>query len=212
MGSKFRNTAPHCRPVLLALALALPLLQGCLPIIAGTVATGVLVADDRRSVGAQADDKVIGGRVDHDIGQAYGDRVHVDVNPYNRRVLLTGEVPDEKTKADVVRIAGAVDNVAAVINEVQVGFNSPLASRTNDAFITSKVKGNFVDDPKVQVNAFKVVTEAGVVYLMGLVTHEEADRASAAASHTSGVQQVVRVFEYILSAPAPAAGAAKAAP
>jgi osmotically-inducible protein OsmY len=198
-------------PALLALMLVLPLLQGCPAVLIGGVATGVLVADDRRTLGAQTDDKTIGLRVEQRIGEAYGDRVHVDVNPYNRRVLLTGEVPDEKAKADVARIAGGVENVAAVINEVQIGLNSPLANRSNDAFITSKVKGNFVDDSGVLVNAFKVVTEAGVVYLMGLVTHEEGDRASAVAARTSGVVQVVRVFEYIPVAPS-RMGDAKPAP
>ncbi len=202
MGLKLLANAAARRSALLALGLALPLLQGCPALIVGGVATGVLVADDRRTIGAQTDDKAIGLKVDQRISEAYGERVHVNVNPYNRRVLLTGEVPDEKTKADVERIAGGVENVSGVVNEVRIGLNTPLANRSNDAFITSKVKGNFVDDAGVQVNTIKVVTEAGVVYLMGLVTHEEGDRASAVAARTSGVVQVVRVFEYIAQAPA----------
>jgi osmotically-inducible protein OsmY len=201
MGLKFLVNAVARKPALLALALALPLLQGCPALIVGGVATGVLVADDRRTIGAQTDDKAIGLKVDQRINEAFGERAHINVNPYNRRVLLTGEVPDEKAKADVARLAGEIENVSGVVNEVRVGLNSPLVNRSNDAFITSKVKGNFVDDAGVQVNTIKVVTEAGAVYLMGLVTHEEGDRAAAVAARTSGVAQVVRVFEYIATAP-----------
>ena len=188
-------------PALLAIACAVPLLQGCLPVVAGGVAAGVLAADDRRSVNAQADDKLIGLRVDKAINDVYSDRVHVNINPFNGRVLLTGEVPDEKAKAEVARLAGGVEKVKAVINEVQVGPNASVAGRSNDAVITSLVKGNFVDDKDVLANAFKVVTEANVVYLMGLVTRAEGDRASQVAARTRGVKQVVRVFEYIEQAP-----------
>ena len=188
-------------PALVAVVLAVPLLQGCFPVIAGGVAAGALAIDDRRSLGTQTDDKAIGFKVDSRINEVYSDRVHVNINPFNRRVLLTGEVPDEKTKADVQRIAAGVENVREVINEVQVGMNAAMSSRTNDALITSKVKGNFIDDAGLLSNAFKITTEAGVVYLMGLVTREEGDRASSVAARTSGVKQVVRVFEYIAAAP-----------
>lgn len=196
-------------PALLAVALAVPLLQGCLPVVAGGVAAGVLAADDRRSLGAQADDKVIGARVDKAINDAYGDRVHVNINPFNGRVLLTGEVPDEKAKAEVARLAGGVEKVKTVVNEVVVGPNASVAGRSNDAVITSLVKGNFVDDKDILANAFKVVTEANVVYLMGLVTREEGDRASQVAARSRGVKQVVRVFEYIEQAPRRAGDAKK---
>lgn len=188
-------------PVLLVLALTVPLLQGCFPVIAGGVAAGVLAADDRRTLSAQTDDKAIGLKVDKAINDVYSDRVHVNINPFNGRVLLTGEVPDEKAKAEVARLAGGVEAVKMVINEVQVGPNASVAGRSNDAVITSLVKGNFVDDQNVLANAFKVVTEANVVYLMGLVTREEGDHASQVAARTRGVKQVVRVFEYIEQAP-----------
>jgi osmotically-inducible protein OsmY len=188
-------------PLALAALLALPLLQGCVPLIVGGVAAGAIAVDDRRSLGTQTDDKSIGFTVDKNINDVYGDRAHVNVNPFNRRVLLTGEVPDDKARQDVARIASTVQNVREVINEVQVAGNASMTSRSNDAFITSKVKGNFVDDKDILANAFKVTTEAGVVYLQGLVTREEGDRASAVAARTSGVKQVVRVFEYIEKAP-----------
>jgi osmotically-inducible protein OsmY len=188
-------------PALLAALLAAPLLQGCLPVIAGGVAAGALAIDDRRSLGTQTDDKQIGFSVDKNINDVYGDRVHVNINPFNRRVLLTGEVPDEKTRQDVANIAARTGNVREVINEVVVGPNASISARSNDAFITSKVKGNFVDDQQLLANAFKVTTEATVVYLQGLVTREEGDRASNVAARTNGVTKVVRVFEYIEKAP-----------
>lgn len=199
------STARELRVGVLAALLAAPLLQGCFPVIAGGVATGVLVADDRRSVGTQADDKSIGFKVDSVINDAYRDRVHVNVNPYNRRVLLTGEVPDERVRADVARLAQGVDNVREVINETQIAGTSSITARSNDALITSKVKGNMVDAADVAANTYKVTTEAGVVYLQGLVTREEGDRGAAVAARTSGVVKVVRVFEYIAAPPKPPA-------
>ena len=188
-------------PVLLAAVLGATLLQGCVPVIIGGVAAGALAVDDRRSIGTQADDKSIGFNTDKAINDVYSDRVHVNINPYNRKVLLTGEVPDEKTRQDVARIASVQNNVREVINEVVVGMNASITSRSNDALITSKVKGNFVDNKDLLANAFKVTTEAGVVYLQGLVTREEGDRAASVAANTSGVVKVVKVFEYIAEAP-----------
>ena len=188
--------------VSLAAVLALlPALQGCFPVIAGGVAAGVLAVDDRRTLPAQAEDRSIMLKAETRISERFGDKVHVNVTSFNRRVLLTGEVPDDKLRVEVERVAGGVENVATVVNELQLGGASSLTARTNDSIITSKVKGNFVDDAKVQANAFKVVTEASVVYLMGLVTREEGDRAATVASRTSGVKQVVKVLEYVPVAP-----------
>jgi osmotically-inducible protein OsmY len=186
---------------LAAVLMLLPALQGCFPVVAGGIAAGVLAIDDRRTLAAQAEDKTIFAKAETRISERFGDKVHVNVTSFNRRVLLTGEVPDEKARAEVERVVGGIENVAVVVNELQIGGASSLTARTNDAIITSKVKGNFVDDPKVQANAFKVVTEASVVYLMGLVTREEGDRAATVASRTSGVKQVVKVLEYVPVAP-----------
>ncbi|HEY4373272.1 MAG TPA: BON domain-containing protein [Burkholderiales bacterium] len=180
-----------------------------MPLVVGGVAAGAIAVTDRRSVGTQADDKAIGFKVDRAIDQVYHDRAHVNINPYNRRVLLTGEVPDERAKADVARIAAGVENVRDVVNEVQVGMNSTIANRSNDAVITSIVKGNMVDDSDVPAAAVKVTTEANVVYLQGLVTQQEGDAAAAAAARSRGVSQVVKVFEYIAAPPAQGQPAAK---
>jgi hypothetical protein len=189
---------------MVAVLAMLPALQGCFPVVAGGVAAGVLAVDDRRTIPAQAEDRSISIKAEARISERFGDKVHVNVTSFNRRVLLTGEVPDDKARAEVERVVGGVENVATVVNELQVGGASSLTARTNDSIITSKVKGNFIDDAKVQANAFKVVTEASVVYLMGLVTREEGDRAATVASRTSGVKQVVKVLEYVPVAPRPA--------
>lgn len=187
------------------LAATLPALQGCFPLVAGGIAVGALAIDDRRTLATQAEDKTIFAKAETRINERLGNQVHINITSFNRRVLLTGEVPDERTRTEAERIAGGVENVAIVVNELQIAGISSLTARTNDAIITSKVKGNFVDEREVQANAFKVVTEASVVYLMGLVTRAEGDRAAAVAARTSGVKQVVKVFDYVPVAPRPAA-------
>ena len=203
--------------VLAGVATVVGLLQGCAPVVvAGAVGGGAIVFEDRRTTGAQAEDKSILVKAESAINQQFGDRVHVNSTPYNRRVLLTGEAPDAATKAAVARAVAQIENVTAVINEIRVGGNASLTSRTNDSVITSKVKGNMIDARDVNAIRYKVTTEAGVVYLQGLVTRAEGDRGAEVAARTSGVSRVVKVFEYIQpppdSAEAKAAAAARAQP
>jgi osmotically-inducible protein OsmY len=184
------------------LVLASTALQGCLDaLIVGGMATGAVVAADRRQSEVLLGDQRIEFATSSRIGEAIKDQGHVNITAYNNVVLLTGEVPTAEMKAQTEKIASEVPNVKSVVNEIQISGVSSLGSRTNDSYLTSKVKGNFVGSNKFLPNHVKVVTEAGVVYLMGLVTREEADAAAEAARSTSGVQKVVRVFEYI---PAPA--------
>jgi osmotically-inducible protein OsmY len=124
------------------------------------------------------------------------------VTSFNQVVLLTGEATSEKLKSEAERIAAAVPQVKSVVNEIQVAGPSSYGSRSNDTFITGKVKAGFVSVDKFSPNDVKVVTEAGVVYLMGLVTRREADDATEAARAVGGVRKVVRVFEYVNAAPA----------
>ena len=183
------------------IAVSAPLLQGCVPVVVGGIAAGALAADDRRTLGAQTEDKSILVKAEGRLGEKFGHQANINVASFNRKVLLTGEVPDAAAKTEAGRIAAGVENIASVVNELQIAGASSIGARTNDAVLTAKVKGNFVDTKDLLANAFKVVTEAGVVYLMGLVTREEADRAADVASRTSGVKQVVKVFEYIPVAP-----------
>jgi osmotically-inducible protein OsmY len=174
-------------------------LQACAEaLIVGGVAAGVVMAADRRQTEVMFADQGIeftaGGRID----DALKGQGHVNVTSYNYTVLLTGEVPTASAKADAEKVALDVPNVKTVVNELQVAGTSSTASRSNDAFITSKVKSNLLGNGKVKPTDVKVVTEAGVVYLLGLVTHEEADAATEIARGTGGVQKVVRVFEYVV--------------
>jgi osmotically-inducible protein OsmY len=177
----------------------LPLAQGCVPLVIGGAATGVAVAQDRRTAGTMADDESIEAKASGRIRNRYGngDDPHISVISYNRSVLLVGQAPDAQTKAEVERIVRGVENVRNVLDEIVVSGATSFGTRSNDALITSKVKARFIDAQKFNVLYVKVVTENGVVYLLGLVTKQEANDASEIARTTSGVQKVVRVFEYI---------------
>lgn len=173
-------------------------LSGCVPlVIAGAAGGAALVVADRRSVGAQTDDEAIELKMANNIGAGYGDRVHVNVTSYNGIVLLTGEVPTPELKRSIEEIAKSTAKVRSVTDELSVGPVSSIGSRTNDSYITSKVKARFVEANKFAPNHVKVVTERQVVYLMGLVRRAEADAAAQIAATTSGVVRVVKLFEYI---------------
>jgi osmotically-inducible protein OsmY len=183
---------------LIALLGLVPQLQGCLPLVVGGAGATALALDDRRSVGAQAEDKEIDVRGEIRIKDLFGDRAHVNVTSYDRNVLLTGEAPDAAAKAEIEKIVHEINNVRGVVNEIQVAGVSSFTSRANDSYLTSKVKARFVDHSGVfSVNQIKVVTEASVVYLLGLVTRKEAEAVVEIARTTGGVEKVVRVFEYI---------------
>jgi osmotically-inducible protein OsmY len=175
----------------------LPLLNGCAPLLVGAAATGVLVAQDRRTVGTLAEDEGIERKAASRVGERFKDAVHVNVTSYNRIVLLTGEAPDEAAKSEIERIARAVENVRGVHNEIAVAGVSSYTVRSNDTLLTSKVKARFLDSKKFNGLHVKVVTENSMVYLLGLVKKQEADDATEIARTTGGVQKVVRAFEYL---------------
>ena len=188
------------RRTVLTLALVagvVPALQGCFPLVATGVGTGALMVSDRRSSGAYVEDEAIEWKAAAQIKEKLGDHVHINVISYNRNVLLTGEAPDAGMRDQLPRLISVVPNVRGVTNDVQVAGHSSLTSRSNDTLITSKVKARMIDSASVQANQIKVVTEASTVYLMGMVTQQEADAATQVARTTDGVKKVVRVFEYI---------------
>ena len=172
-------------------------LSGCAPlIVGGAVMTGVM-ATDRRTTGTQVEDESIEIKVGNAVRKEMGERINLNVTSFNRKVLLTGEV---RTAADMERaekIAQSQDNVSGVVNDLAVMPVSTLAQRTRDTVITGRVKAAFVDAKDLQVNAFKVVTERGIVYMMGRVTSREAKRATDIARSIGGVTKVVRVFDEI---------------
>lgn len=181
----------------LLIVAALPLLGGCIAAaVGGAAAGGVLVAEDRRTIGTITEDQGIelktSSRLDDRLRSA-----HLNATSFNRVVLLTGEVPNAAARDEAERITRSIENVRGVYNELQVAGNSSLTSRSNDSFITSKVKARFVDAQKFNAVHVKVVTENSTVFLLGMVRRAEADAATEVARTTGGVQKVVRLFEYL---------------
>jgi len=183
-------------PRVLLLAFAILALPGCIEMAAVGVGAGVVSAVDRRTTGAQVDDEGIELRSNNRIGERFGERVHVNVTSFNRSVLLTGEAPDAKTKDEIEKIVALVPNARAVTNELTITTNSTLSNRANDAGITGKVKARFLDAGKFNPLHVKVVTERSVVYLLGVVTEQEAADAVEVARTTGGVRKVVKIFDY----------------
>jgi osmotically-inducible protein OsmY len=192
-------TLAPARLVLATVAAAAALLSvsACAPLVVGGAAVGSMVAVDRRTSGTQLEDEGIDLRASARIREALSDRVHVNVNSYNRQVLLTGEVPSEAVKQQVEQIVARVENVKGIVNELGVMGMSTLAQRSSDALVTGKVKASLVDDKELYAGAFRVVTERGTTYLLGRVTQREAARATEIARSVGGVQKVVRLFEII---------------
>ena len=189
---------------LLALLIVIPLLYGCAAAVIGGAGTAVLVGEDRRTVGTQAEDQGIELKAAGRLRERFRDP-HINVTSFNRNILLTGEAPDADTKAQIERIVRQVPNARGVVNEIQIAGVSSFSARGNDSYLTSKVKARFIDiSGSFSPNHVKVVTENGVVYLLGLVSRKEAEAAVEIARTTGGVQKVVRVFEYTDTPPAPA--------
>ena len=183
-------------------ATALPALQGCFPVVAAGFTGGVLATMDRRSVGTQTEDESIEWKASARVSEKFGDKVHVNFTSYNRKVLLSGEVPDEATRVEVEKLTSGVANVEGVYNELVIGPLTSFGNRSNDAYITSKVKSRSIDVGKFNPIHVKVVTEAGTVFLLGLVTQAEADSAVQVARTTAGVKKVVNLLEIITPAKA----------
>ncbi len=186
---------------LLAALAAATALSACAPLlIGGAIVGGSMVATDRRTSGTQVDDQAIELKGIKRVNETIGDRGSVSVTSYNRIALLTGTTTSEADKAAVERSISAIENVRSVINEIAVGTAASFGNRSNDTYLTSKVKASIVDTKDIQVNAFKVVTERGIVYLMGRVTERESNRVADIARGVSGVQKVVKVFEVVTEA------------
>ena len=171
-------------------------LAGCAALVGAGVVGGTVVALDRRTTGAQVDDQSIEFKAASRVRDS-GTLGHVSVTSYNRLVLLTGEVPSAADRAKVEADIQGIESVRSVVNELAIEPNSSFSSRSNDTYLTGKVKATLVESPALQATAIKVVTERAIVYLMGRVTEREAADAALLASRVSGVQKVVRVFEII---------------
>jgi osmotically-inducible protein OsmY len=179
------------------LAAALSSLSACAPLlVGGAVMTGI-VATDRRTAGTQLEDEAIELKVASAVRQDLGDRIHLNVTSFNRKVLLSGEVRMQADKERAEKLAQSQENVSSVVNDLAVAMPSSVTQRSKDLVITGQVKAAFIDAKDLQVNSIKVVTERGIVYLMGRVTAREAKRASDIVRGIGGVTKVVRVFDEI---------------
>ncbi len=186
----------HLAKLLLAIGFSAQL-AGCVPVVLGGAAAGGAVAADRRTSGIYVEDENIELKAVKKMESNLGENAHVNVTSYNRNVLLTGEVPDEAAKTKADSLLKEIENIRAVTNEITVGPKTSISSRSNDTYITSKIKTKFVTENKFPANYVKIVTENSVVYLIGLVNTTEADAATEIARNTDGVTKVVKVFEYI---------------
>lgn len=187
------------RPVAMVLlcGAAVMSLQGCVGLVVGGAVVGTLAATDRRTIGAQAEDKAITAKGEVRMSRIGGDTAHINVTSFNRKVLLTGEVRDQAMKDAAEREMAAVENVQSVVNELAIMPPASYSTRSNDALLTGKVKASFVDRKDLYANSIKVVTDRGIVYLMGRVSQREGNLAGEVARGVSGVQKVVKVFEYL---------------
>ncbi|KHA78707.1 transporter [Janthinobacterium lividum] len=175
-------------------------LTGCIELMVGGAVMGGVAAADRRTLGAQTEDKSIALKGESRIPSIIGDVGHVNVTSFNRRVLLTGEVRDEAMKNAVEREVRNIEGVESVANELIIAGPASYTSRSNDALITTKVKASLVDMKTISAASFKVVTENATVFLMGRVTQREGTVAADVARGVGGVQKVVKLFDYISEA------------
>jgi len=181
----------------MTLALGAATLPGCLPVMATGAGVGVLMAEDRRTPGTYLLDEEIEMKAASALRDAHLGGVHINATSYNRRVLLTGEIPNEESREKITGLIKDLPNVKHVLNEAVVGGVSTLLGRTNDFYITTKVKGRLLDDKRFNGNHVKVVTEASSVFLMGILKRQEAAAIAEVASKTSGVGRVIKAFEYL---------------
>ena len=177
-------------------AVAMPFLQSCVPLAVTGAGAAAVMTSDRRTTGTYIEDESIEWKVIGRMRERFPD-VHMNATSYNRRMLLTGEAPTEDARKQIEEMVRSIENVKEVVNELQVAGASSIASRGSDSLVTSNVKARMVNNGKFSPMHVKVVTEAGVVYLMGLVSQAEGDAAVEIARTTSGVNRVVKVFEYI---------------
>jgi len=180
------------------LGVAISQLHGCAAVAVGGAAVGTSVALDRRTAGVYVGDQEIELRAIARLREAFPQKTdNISATSYNRQVLLTGQAPDETTRTRATEVVKAIPDVRTVFNELSLAGATSLTSDANDAATTGQVKTRLLRDERVPATKIKVVTEASVVYLMGLVTQPEADVATGIARTTAGVTKVVTLFEYI---------------
>jgi len=181
----------------LALAAGVVSLSGCFPLIAGGAITGAMVAADRRTSGTVVEDNAIQLKAGNRLNDNLGERVHINVTAYNRKLLLTGEVPSEQDKQLAEKVVSGVENVQGVYNELAVLGNSTFSQKSSDTLVTSRVKAAIIDAKDLMSNAVKITTDRGTVYVLGRVTPREANRFVEVIRAQDGVHRLVLLWEKI---------------
>ena len=172
-------------------------ISACAVVAVGGVAAGATVAADRRSPGVQAIDKGIELEAENALAKRFGDNAHINVTSFNQKVLLTGEVKDADIKGEAGSYVKAMKNARSVFNELVIGPNSSYTSRANDSYLESKIKTQMIFTDQLPSNSMAIVAEGSSVYLMGMLTQNEADIAKKVASNTNGVKDVYAYFDII---------------
>ncbi len=175
------------------------LLQSCAPLIIGGAATGAVVANDSRTTGTFVEDEAIELKIKNAIlsDASFKGIVHINATSFNTNVLLTGETATEEALQRILAITKNTQKVSHIFNEISIAAPSALVARSSDTLLTTNVKSRLLTDKSVNGTKIKVVTEAGVVYLMGIITRQQGGNAALIASRASGVQKVVKLFQYL---------------
>ena len=192
-----KSTAINMLSIALAATMVTVLTSGCVPLVLGGAAAVVTVAEDRRSPGVFVDDEGMENQALLRVKSRFGGQVHVNITSYHRQLVLSGEAVTEDVKRGVEQEVSTVKGIKRIFNEMSVGPLAGVIGVSNDTRLTTIVKTRFLDANRFQSNHVKVVTEAGVVYLLGIVKKSEAEAATQLASTTRGVIRVVRLFEYL---------------
>ena len=175
-------------------------LSACGVIAIGGVTASAVVMADRRSPGVQAIDKGIELEAGSALSKRFGDNAHINVASFNQKVLLTGEAKDVDIKTEAGAYVKAMKNVRSVYNELMIGPNSSYSSRANDSYLESKIKTQMIFTEKLPSNSMDIVAEGSSIYLLGILTQNEADLAKKVASNTGGVKDVYVYFDIISEA------------
>lgn len=175
------------------------LLSGCASMISATREAPIQENRGHRTLGNYLEDEVIETKILVNLDKASTAlrTAHVGVTSYNGLVLLTGQVPSPQAREEAERVAGQIREVRKIHNELQIAGPTSAIVRSNDAYLTSRVKLQLLAERNIEGSRIKVVTENGTVHLMGLVTQAEADLAVQVVRQITGVQKIVKVFEYI---------------
>jgi len=186
-------------PLILSSIISVTLLQGCTPVVIAGAGTGVMVAHDRRTTGTMIEDQAIELKASEAFykDEEISENSHINVTSYNTVVLITGETSSEALRTKVGNMVSSIPKVSHVYNELTVAAPSSLLSRSSDTLITSKVKTRLCTVENFDCTRVKIVTDKGIVYLMGLLTQAESEHVTDAARRVGGVQKVVKLFQYI---------------